>query len=173
MWVALAAIVMMFTALVSAYIVLASSDGWRSIPFPRQLWLSTAAILGSSFALKNSLGYLKKAENDSFRRWLNFTFVLGLAFLGSQLIAWKQMTGQGLQVANNARALFYVLTGLHGVHVIGGIAALSYLLLRKHALPVEGEAALKRQTVASVVGLYWHFMGALWIFLFLLLLFWG
>ena len=97
---------------------------------------------------------------------------LGLAFLCSQVIAWQQLRAQGVQVVGNARALFYVLTGLHGVHVVGGIGGLSFLLFRKPTRPPDEEAVLKRQTVAGVVGVYWHFMDALWICLFLLLLLW-
>lgn len=172
MWVALAAIMMMFTAMVSAYIVLASTDSWRSIPFPRQLWLSTALIAGSSLTFKRSLRFLKHGDDVAYGRLLWVTLALGLAFLGSQLIAWKQLFAWGTQIAGNSRALFYLLTGLHGVHVFGGIAALGYLLLRKQLRPGQGEAVLRRLTAASVVGLYWHFMGALWVCLFLLLLLW-
>lgn len=172
MWVALAAIMMMFTALVSAYIVLASTGSRRSVPVPRQLWLSTALIVGSSFTFKRSLRFLRQGADDSYGRWLLGTLTLGLAFLGSQLIVWLQLIVRGIQAEGNSRALFYVLTGLHGVHVLGGIAGLSYLLLRKRLRPVQEEAVLKRRTVAGVVGVYWHFMGALWVCLFLLLLLW-
>jgi len=172
MWVALAAILMMFTSMVSAYIVLASTDTWRSIPFPSQLWLSTALILASSLTFKRSLRFLKQNVENSFRRWLWVTAALGLSFLISQLIVWLQMIAVGIQVEGNARALFYVLTGLHAVHVLGGMAALGYLLVRKDSGPTLEEAALKKQTAVEVVGLYWHFMDGLWICLFFLLLFW-
>jgi cytochrome c oxidase subunit 3 len=173
MWVALAAIMMMFTALVSAYIVLASTDSWRSIPFPRQLWLSTALIVGSSLTFKRSLRFLKQEKDDFYGRWLRVTLALGLAFLASQLIAWQQFIARGIHVTGNSRALFYLLTGLHGIHVVGGVAALSYLLLRERLRSGQEVATLKRQTAAGVVGLYWHFMGGLWVCLFLLLLLWG
>ena len=173
MWVALAAIMMMFTAMVSAYIVLASTDGWRSISFPRQLWLSTALIVGSSLTFKKSLRFLKQWDDDAYSRWMWVTLALGLAFLGSQLIAWQQLIARGLQIAGNSRPFFYLLTGLHGVHVIVGLIALSFLLLRKRLRPGDVDAVLKRETAAGVVGLYWHFMCALWICLFLLLLLWG
>jgi cytochrome c oxidase subunit III len=171
MWVALAAIMMMFTALVSAYVVLASTDGWRSIPFPKQLWLSTTLILVSSLTFKKSLQFLKKENVAAYSRWLKLTLVLGLAFLGSQLMAWLQLIATGIQLAGNSRALFYLLTGLHGTHVVAGVAALSYLSLRKTVPADSVQAVLKRQSTAAVVGLYWHFMSALWVCLFLLLFF--
>ena len=172
MWVALAAILMMFTAMVSTYVVLASTDSWRSIPFPKQLWLSTALILVSSFAFKKSFTSLEHGDYGASSRWLWLTLALGLAFLVSQFAAWRQSMARGIQLDGNARALFYVLTGLHGIHVIVGIGALGYLLLGSRVVSTETYVVKKRQTIVGVVGLYWHFMCALWVCLFLLLLFW-
>ena len=67
---------------------------------------------------------------------------------------------------------FYVLTGAHALHLVGGIAGLGYLLLRRWDKLESREAMLKRETAASTVGLYWHFMDGLWIYLFLLLFLW-
>lgn len=172
MWAALAAIMMMFTAMASSYIVLASTEGWRSIPLPKQLWLSTALILASSFTFKASHKFLKQGRDEKYSRWLSVTLALGLAFLASQLLAWRQLIAQGIYLAGNSRSFFYVLTGMHGLHLLGGIGGLSYLLLRTRRRPDGVEAELRRQTTAGVVGVYWHFMDGLWVFLFLLLLLW-
>jgi cytochrome c oxidase subunit 3 len=172
MWAALAAIMMMFTAMASAYIVLASMEGWRSIPLPKQLWLSTALILASSFTFRAAHKFLKQGQDEKYVRWLSLTLALGLAFLCSQLLAWRQLIAQGVYLAGNSRSFFYVLTGVHGVHLLGGIMALSYLLLRTRRRPQGVEAELRRETSAGVVGVYWHFMDGLWVFLFLLLLLW-
>lgn len=171
-WGLLAAIVMMFAALASVYVFLVTSDGWRSIPLPRQLWLSTGLIIASSFTFKAALGSLKHGEDTRYRLWLLVTLVLGLAFLGSQLLAWRQLVAWGQSLAGNGRAFFYLFTGIHAAHLLGGILALSYLLLRTGQRPKGWEAALRRQTTSNVVSLYWHFMDGLWVFLFLLLLLW-
>src|SRR3982751_1017732 len=92
MWVRLASIAMLFTALSSAYIVRAgASNDWASIAMPRVPLLSTARTLISSVTLELSKRNLKASSFSSYARWLLITMVLGLGFLGSQLLAWKQL----------------------------------------------------------------------------------
>ena len=174
MWVGLASIAMMFTALSSAYIVRsASSNDWYPLAMPRVLFLSTALILVSSFTLEIARRNLKAALVGSYSRWLLMTALLGLAFLGSQLIAWRQLAAQGVYLSSNPHSsFFYLLTAAHAVHLLGGLVALLYLIVRTRQ--VLGVAALdaKRKAVADAVSLYWHFMDVLWIYLFVLLFFW-
>jgi cytochrome c oxidase subunit III len=174
MWVALAAILMMFTALTSAYIVRAGlSNDWRPITMPHLLWLSTALILASSLSFEAARRSLKKRRERAYSRWLLLTVFLGLGFLGSQLLAWRQLVAQGIYLANNPHsAFFYVLTGAHAVHLLGGILALDYLLLLTRRARYSSAAETKRETAVDVVGIYWHFMDGLWIYLFLLLFLW-
>jgi cytochrome c oxidase subunit III len=176
MWVALSGILMLFTALTSAYIVRAGlSDDWRPLVMPRMLWLSTALILASSASLEAARRCLKQGREQAYRYWLLLTVVLGISFLGSQLLAWRQMVTQGIYIATNPHSsFFYTLTGTHGLHLLFGILALDYLLLRAwrpRKLNLN-EAVRKRQTAIDVVGIYWHFMGGLWVYLFLLLFVW-
>lgn len=174
MWVALAAILMMFTALTSAYIVrAASSNDWRPIAMPQILLLSTALIVASSGTLEMARRKLKEAFEVSYHRWLLMTTALGVAFVGSQLLAWRQLVGQGVYVGSNPHSsFFYLLTATHGVHLLGGLIALTYLRLRTRRTERDGQALAKRHAVADAVTLYWHFMDGLWIYLFLLLFFW-
>ncbi|HYE66504.1 MAG TPA: cytochrome c oxidase subunit 3, partial [Pyrinomonadaceae bacterium] len=91
----------------------------------------------------------------------------------TQLLAWQELISQGIYLASNPHSsFFYLLTGAHGVHLLGGVLALDYLLLRTRHRRSEKNAELKRQTTAGVVSLYWHFMDGLWIYLFLLLFLW-
>ncbi|MGB7925520.1 MAG: cytochrome c oxidase subunit 3 [Pyrinomonadaceae bacterium] len=176
MWVALSGILMLFTALTSAYIVRAGlSDDWRPLMMPRVLWLSTALILASSASFEVARRCLKRGSEQAYRYWLLATVVLGVSFLGSQLLAWRQMVAGGIYIATNPHSsFFYALTGTHGLHLLAGILALDYLLLRAwRPRPLSRSAALtKRQTAADVVAIYWHFMGGLWVYLFLLLFVW-
>src|SRR2546421_3013315 len=174
MWVALAAVTMMFTALTSAYIVRAnSSNDWRPIEMPRLLWLSTALIVASSISFEIARRALKRGKGSLYNRWLMLTVMLGLAFLASQLMAWRQLVAQGIYVASNPHSsFFYVLTGAHGLHLLGGILGLDYLLLRSWRRGYEEHAEEKRRAMANSVALYWHFMDGLWIYLFLLLFLW-
>jgi cytochrome c oxidase subunit 3 len=174
MWVALAAIAMMFTALTSAYIVRAASgDDWRPIAMPNILWFSTGLILASSFTFEAARRALKRGQDSIYSRWLLLTVLLGLGFLASQLIAWRQLVSQGVYVATNPHSsFFYLLTGAHGVHLIGGILALDFLLFRTWRKTVGAYTAERRRAAADAVSLYWHFMDGLWLYLFLLLFLW-
>jgi cytochrome c oxidase subunit 3 len=171
--VGLASILMMFTALSSAYIVrAASSSDWQPLAMPRILLFSTALILISSVTLETARRKLKSAAAKAYKPWLLLTMLLGLGFLASQLLAWRQLVGQGVYVASNPHSsFFYLLTAAHGVHLLGGLIALTYLAIRSRA-PQENQLALtKAQAGADAVTLYWHFMDFLWIYLFVLLFF--
>jgi cytochrome c oxidase subunit 3 len=174
MWVAMAAILMMFTALTSAYIVrAASSDDWQALKMPRILLLSTALIIISSGTLEAARRKLKAAAIDGHRRWLMLTVALGLGFLVSQLLAWQQLVRQGIYVSSNPHSsFFYLLTATHGVHLLGGLVALVYLSLRTRIAGENKLAVVKRQGAADAVTLYWHFMDVLWLYLFVLLFYW-
>ncbi|HYJ47944.1 MAG TPA: cytochrome c oxidase subunit 3 [Pyrinomonadaceae bacterium] len=174
MWVALAGVTMMFTALTSAYIVRANtSNDWRPIAMPRLLWLSTALIVLSSLTFEIARRALKQGKSELYGRWLMLTVLLGLSFLAAQFFSWRQLVAQGIYMASNPHSsFFYVLTGAHGLHLLGGILGLDYLLLRSRRSRLEEHGEEKRLAMAGSVALYWHFMDGLWIYLFLLLFLW-
>jgi cytochrome c oxidase subunit 3 len=167
---------MMFTALSSAYIVrAASSNDWQRLAMPRILLLSTLLILVSSGTLEAARRKLKQSSENMHRRWLLVTVALGLGFLASQLLAWRQLARQGIYVASNPHSsFFYLLTATHGVHLMGGLVAVIYLAIRTRmrAREVNEFAVAKRQAATDAVTLYWHFMDFLWVYLFLLLFLW-
>ncbi|MDQ2937978.1 MAG: cytochrome c oxidase subunit 3 [Acidobacteriota bacterium] len=173
MWVALAAILMMFTALSSAYIVrAASSNDWQALRMPRILLLSTALIVISSVTLETSRRKLKDSLRTAYEPWLLVTVALGFGFLVSQLLAWRQLVRQGVYVASNPHSsFFYLLTATHGVHLLGGLVALVYLSVRSRARHKNPSGVEQGQAAADAVTLYWHFMDVLWIYLFVLLFF--
>jgi cytochrome c oxidase subunit 3 len=173
MWVGLASILMMFTALSSAYIVrAASASDWQPLRMPRVLLLSTALILISSGTLEIGRRKWKDAFDNQHRRWLLLTFALGIGFLISQLLAWRQLVRQGIYVASNPHSsFFYLLTAAHAVHLVGGLTALAYISLRKRPPREDLPGVAKSQAAADAVTLYWHFMDFLWLYLFVLLFF--
>src|SRR5437868_10243781 len=155
-WVAIGSILMLFVALTSAYIVRsASSNDWKPIAMPRVLWLSTALILVSSITIEVSRRSLKRDNNGAYSRWLINTVVLGAGFVVSQLFAWRQLVRQGVYMASNPyNSFFYLFTAAHGLHLLGGIFALTYLLLRttKKRATIDGE--LRRIGAADAVTIY-------------------
>lgn len=141
------------------------SGEWRPIELPGILYANTTVLVLSSFALQLARIYADDARR--FARYLSATLVLGLAFVAGQLIAWRQLLSQGVYVASNpGSALFYTITAAHAVHLLGGIVALAWLVLRARHLRATGKLGL----AAEVVGIYWHFMDGLWAFLMGLLL---
>ncbi len=161
--VALAGILMMFTALTSAYIVRSgAAPDWQPIAMPRVLLLSTFLLVVSSGTLEVARRKLSDILESGYRNWLLTTAILGFAFLVLQVLAWQQLASQGVFVATNPHSsFFYLLTALHGLHLLGGLLALVYL--HWSGGPKRSKAQI------DAVSIYWHFMGALWIFLFLLL----
>jgi cytochrome c oxidase subunit 3 len=166
----MASILMLFTALSSAYIVrAASSSDWQPLAMPRILLLSSVLLLISSATLETARRKLKLASASAYKSWLLLTVLLGVGFLASQLIAWRQLAKQGVYIASNPHSsFFYLFTAVHGVHLLGGLAALAYLSLQSR-LPQETSALTKAQAKADAVTLYWHFMDFLWLYLFVLL----
>jgi len=164
----LAAIGMVFAAFTSAYVVRKGlSDDWRPTQIPAILWLNTALLLASSVTVEKAKRSLSQPK--IIRQWWWLTTALGIAFLGGQFLAWQQLAAQGVYLSTNPSSSFlYLLTGSHGIHLLGGVAAMLYLawMLR------PGSAALPGKTPLGVTALYWHFMDGLWVYLFLLLLLW-
>ncbi len=173
-WAGVGSILMLFVALTSAYIVRsASADDWHRIAMPKVLWLSTALILASSISIEAARRSLRSNNNAAYWRYLSGTLVLGAAFVASQLVAWRQLVRQGIYLASNPySSFFYLFTAAHGVHLLGGLIALIFLLARTTRKRVTLEGELRRVGAADAASIYWHFLDALWIGLFLLLMFW-
>jgi cytochrome c oxidase subunit 3 len=177
-WVVLAGVAMMFTALSSAYIVRSVSiDGshdWQPIAMPPMLWLSTGTILLSSVTFSLAQRNLKSERREQYRYWLSVTGVLGVGFLVSQLLSWRELVAHGIYLSSNPHSsFFYLLTAVHGIHLIFGLLGLSYVLFKAwRKLNVERREFARRTAGSDAVAIYWHFMDGLWIYLFLLLFVW-
>lgn len=177
MWLALSAILMMFAALSSAYVFRSTrvQQSWQAFSVPAMLWVSTGLILASSATFEVARRALGRGTRDAYRRWLIVSLGLGFGFLAAQLFAWRGLVGQGIYLATNPHSsFFYLLTGLHALHLVGGIAGLSYLALRPRGRGASGanNAAGKERARVDAIGLYWHFMDGLWVYLFALLFLW-
>lgn len=168
-------VAMTFGGLMAAYVVLATNRSleWQPFALPIQVWISTAVIIASSITYHIAKTRLDRDQGQIAKKWFIVTTVLGAAFISSQILAWLELTRRGLYVQGNPYAgFFYILTAVHAAHVLGGIVALGSVLLRVWVSTSRDEANTKRKAIAQVVGWYWHFMGGIWIVLFLLLGFW-
>lgn len=167
LWMGLAAIVMLFAAFTSAFVVRKGvSTDWVSTTLPPVIYLNTFVLLLSSATLEVSRRSLTAGRSGAFARWLYATVILGMAFVAGQFVAWRQLASHGVYLASNpGSSFFYVLTGAHAVHLLGGIVALFYLVLRAQRITV----ASRRPVAVDLTSVYWHFMDALWIYILLLL----
>ncbi len=159
-------ILMFFMALASAFIVLRrGNDLWVSVHLPRILWANTLVLLASSFTLESARRRLFLADLSGFREFWLATTVLGFLFVAGQLVAWRQLVAQGVYIASNqASSFFYIFTGAHAVHLLGGVGALLFVSFRKFE-----KTKISLPTAAEIASYYWHFMDGLWIFLLALL----
>ncbi|HEX8457994.1 MAG TPA: cytochrome c oxidase subunit 3 [Pyrinomonadaceae bacterium] len=177
MWLALSAILMMFAALSSAYVFRSTrtQQTWQAFAVPSLLWVSTALILSSSITIEIARRALRRGASEAYRRWLVVSLAFGLGFLAAQLLAWRALAAQGIYLATNPHSsFFYLLTGLHALHLMGGIIGLCYLTLRARRVFLAGTATEvgKERARADAIGMYWHFMDGLWVYLFALLFLW-
>ena len=133
MWLALSAILMMFAALTSAYVFRSTraQQEWQVFAVPPMLWVSTLLILASSATFEAARRAGHRGRHELYRNWLLVSLLLGFGFLASQLLAWRELVGHGIYLATNPHSsFFYLLSGLHGLHLLGGILGLSYLAVR-------------------------------------------
>lgn len=169
LWALLGTITMLFAGFTSAYLVRRASPDWLPLPVPRILWVNTAVLLASSIALEVGRRGLRRGRPAALTRWLLVATVLGVTFLAGQLAAWRQLAAWGIYLPSSPHsAFFYMLTGAHGVHVLGGIAALSYALAQAR----RGFYTQSPHRAVSLCATYWHFVDGLWLYLFLLLFVW-
>lgn len=184
MWFALAAILMLFMGLTSAYIVRRGLDpDWRAISMPPLAAVNAVILAASSVTLEAGR---RKARKDPHagQRWFLTTWILGMVFVAAQLVVWRQLADAGLYLSTNAHSsFFYLLTALHGAHLLGGITALSWLLwapAERMKLSATSWLAMRlapatiadRARWTGVVALYWHFMDVLWVYLLVILFAW-
>ena len=167
LWVFMAVVTSLFMLFSIAYVMRMATADWQPLRYiPWQLWLSTAVLALASAAWEAARRGAQQGERAARRAGL-VACALSLAFLAVQLWAWQAMTAMNFTVNGNpASSFFYLLTGLHGLHVCGGLvaAALAGVSARR------GKAAFAAFAAnAALCARYWHFLLLLWVGLFALL----
>ncbi len=162
----LAVVSALFALLIGAYFMRMGFSDWRSLRIPRLLWLNTGALILSSIALQGAQAAVHQGKMDAVRTRLLIGGAFGIAFVAGQLQAWIQLTSAGDTVSiNPADSFFYLLTGLHGLHVLGGLVALGITADKVWRERVADRARLSVEMCAT----YWHYLLIVWLVLFGLL----
>jgi cytochrome c oxidase subunit 3 len=161
-----AAITILFAAFTSTYLVRRGEADWQTGPLPSILWVNTAVLLASSATMEWARSRGRGGKLDGLRTWLTVTTGLGVAFLFGQIQAWRQLVAAGIYVSTNPHsAFFYLLSGAHGLHIVGGVLGLFYVLMKVRRVTAAAEAMDSVDAAAT----YWHFLDGLWLYLFIVL----
>jgi cytochrome c oxidase subunit III len=166
-WIAIISITMLFLALTVVMVARAvESNNWVHTAVPPLFYFNTLVLVTSSFTLELSKRALKREAEKQFVRWLHVTTGLGITFIVGQLVAWRELAAQGIYITTNPSSSFlYLLTAVHGLHLLGGILALLYLVFRARKIILNP----RKRIAVDITAIYWHFMDGLWIYLLVLL----
>ena len=164
LYLGLTTIVMLFTALTSAYIVRQGAGNWLFVKMPMQFWISTGIIILSSGTMYYAKAAHKAMEVSKFRILFWSTFILGTAFIISQYQGWLAIAKTGIYLDGNPGGSFiYVISMVHVVHVMVGLVLLFIMALRTTIKKFNPNYNYKIGFIAT----YWHFIGIVWIYLFI------
>jgi cytochrome c oxidase subunit 3 len=167
MWLFMASVMMLFMGLTSAYIVRRAEGNWVNFDLPSLFYYSSGAVIISSIFLQWAFVAAKKDLLDRVKALVVATTVLGAFFVVLQFYGWKQLVGAGIYLVGNPSGSFlYVITGLHALHIISAIV---FLLIVLNSA-VRKKIHSKNMTQIEMCTTYWHFLGALWLYLFVFLL---
>lgn len=165
-------IAVLFTLISSAYVMRMGMAGmghgpmgdWRPMPEPPLLWINTAVLLLASLAWEAARAGTRRARADLLRIGLVSAGSLGILFVGGQLLVWRQFETAGYFLqANPANAFFYLITALHGLHLLGGLFFWARAVRR---LRSGGDVGLAVDLSAA----YWHFLLLVWVLMLGLLI---
>lgn len=166
----LAVVGALFALFASAYFMRMEFVDWQTPPLPRVIWLSTALLIASSIALHISVVSVRNGEIESTRLALVTGGLTALAFLGGQLLAWRELSAGGyLLETNAANGFFYLMTGMHGLHIIGGLFGLAVTTRKAWSTPKDDQLRLN----VELCAMYWHFLLFIWVAVLFLLAGWA
>lgn len=167
LWLFMVTVVMIFAALTSAYIVRQAEGNWLDYELPNIFWITSGIVVLSSVFLHFAYVSAKKDNISQLRIGMVGAVVLGLAFLVGQWYSWVALVDREVFfVGNPAGSFLYVFTGLHALHLISGVIFLIIVLISTFRYKVHSQS----MNTMEMATTYWHFLGGLWIYLFMFLL---
>jgi cytochrome c oxidase subunit 3 len=162
----IATVAMLFASFTAAILVRRTGMDWVRVSLPAIVWLNTAVIVVSSVVIEFGRGAVRRNARRQAVRLLEVAALLGGLFLVGQLAAWFALVGQGILLPTNPHAsFFYVLSAVHGAHVVGGIGALIWTMRRAK----QGAYTPRHNTGLLHAAIYWHFVGIVWLYVLVLL----
>jgi cytochrome c oxidase subunit III len=166
----LAVVGSLFALFISAYSMRMNMADWRALPVPRLLWFNTGVLVLSSVALQWAHVAARRNDMDGVIVGLCAGAAFAVTFLVGQLLAWRQLNAAGYFLASNpANSFFYLITAAHGLHLMGGLAALG----RTTAKVWRGSEMTQVRLSVELCAIYWHFLLVIWLVLFGLLTGWA
>lgn len=167
LWLFMISIGMIFAALTSAYIVKASDGPWMEFSLPVQFWYSTGVIVLSSVSMQGAYFAAKRDNLPLVKILLAVTFLLGISFLAGQWLSWKQLVANEVYfVGNPSGSFIYVLSGVHAFHIITAIIFLALTMIAAFRYRIHSKKLVKIEMCAT----YWHFLDAVWLYVFFFIL---
>lgn len=168
LWIAIVSMIMVFAGLTSGYIVRQAEGNWFVFELPSIFYISTISIVLSSASMHYALWSVKRNDLKGLRTGLFITLGLGLAFAFTQFAAWSKLVDMGVYfVGNPSGSFLYVISGLHLAHIAGGII---YLMVVSVGA-IRGKYHSGSYLPVELCSIFWHFLDALWVYLFFFLLF--
>lgn len=166
----LAVVGSLFALFISAYLMRMELIDWRSLPVPRLLWFNTGVLIVSSCALQWAQIAARRGDSDAVMIGLLAGGISACVFLIGQVLAWRQLNTAGYFLTTNpANAFFYLLTAVHGLHVLGGLAVLGRTTVKAW----RGVDVSRLRLSVELCTMYWHFLLLVWLVVLALLTGWA
>lgn len=167
MWLFIATVMMLFAAFTSAYIVRQSQGGWHEVTLPNAFWINSGIIVLSSVTMHFAYTAARRDAFARLRLMVVLTALLGFGFLFGQMAAYNEMGANGNYFVGDdvASSFVYVLTFVHAAHLISAIVFLVIVLYSAFRMKIHS----KNMNRMEMCTTYWHFLGGLWIYLFMFL----
>jgi cytochrome c oxidase subunit 3 len=162
----LAVVGVLFGLFITAYFIRMELEDWRPMPESQLLWVNTVLLFLGSVALQWTHSQLKHGREAGVKAGLLLGALLTLGFVYGQYAAWQDMRAAGYYMYNNpANSFFYVMTGIHALHIIGGL----WVWMRAGYRVWTGTSPEKIRLSVELCAVYWHFLLLVWLVLFALL----
>ncbi|MFN7313146.1 MAG: heme-copper oxidase subunit III [Bacteroidota bacterium] len=166
-WLLIVASVMLFASFTSAYIVRRGEGNWLLFDMPNVFAVSTVIVFLGSVTMQWAYMAAKKDELNQVKSGLILTLILGLGFVISQWLGWQALVANNIHfVGNPSESFFYVISGIHLAHMVGGIIFLLIIIVKAYQFKVHKKNILS----INLCTTYWHFLGIAWIYLYFFLL---